>query len=145
MTIRKAVFSVCAVLLLTGTALSQDVPYREGTVWNLTFVRTKAGMGDDYLRSLSGTWKKVMDQAKKDGLIVSYKVLSTSASNRDDFDLILMTEHKNMASLDGLDARMRAIEGKIVGNEDQQRSLMVKRFDVREILGEKLARELIFK
>jgi hypothetical protein len=145
MTIRKAVFSVCAILLLTGTALSQDVPYREGTVWSLTFVRTKAGMGDDYLRSLSGTWKKVMDQAKKDGLIVSYKVLSTSASNRDDYDLILMTEHKNMATLDGLEAKMRVIESKIVGNEDQQRSLMVKRLDVREILGEKLARELILK
>jgi hypothetical protein len=145
MTIRQTVFSICAVLLLTGTALSQDVPYREGTVWSLTFVRTKAGMGDDYLRSLSGTWKKVMDQAKKDGLIVSYKVLSTSASNRDDYDMILMTEHKNMATLDGLDAKMRVIESKIVGNEDQQRSLMVKRLDVREIMGEKLARELILK
>jgi hypothetical protein len=139
-------FLVAALVLgLSGAALSQDAPYSEGSRWELTFVRAKYGMADDYLKSMAGTWKKSMDEAKKQGLVLSYKILEAPANGREDWNLLIMVEFKNMAAFDGLDAKMRAIEAKVIGNEDAQRNLMVKRLDVREIVGNKLATELVLK
>ncbi len=32
-----------------------DAPYTEGPVWNITMVKAKPGMGDEYLKSLAKT------------------------------------------------------------------------------------------
>ncbi len=122
-----------------------DAPYTQGPVWELSFIRIVAGMGDDYLKSLATTWKATMEEAKKQGFILSYKILDANPSGPDDWDLLLMVEFKNWAALDGADARFRAIESKVVGNADQTRSLMTKRLEVRRILGSKLAQELTLK
>jgi len=132
--------------LWAGFAWTQgSAPYTEANVWDLTFVRTKAGLDDDYLRSLAKTWRANMEEAKKQGLILSYKILSAAPADRDDWNLLLMVEYKNMAALDGRTEKFDAIAAKIVGTEEQQREIAIKRFDVREILGGKLARELILK
>ncbi len=122
-----------------------DAPYTEGSVWSISFIRVVPGMGDDYLRSLGTTWKRVMDEAKKQGIILSYKVLDSMASSPDDWDLLLLVEYKNWGALDGLDAKLRAIESKIVGGPEQNRALMTKRLEVRRILGAKNAREIFLK
>ncbi len=129
----------------TPSAGMSDAPYTQGSVWELSFIRLVPGMGDDYLKSLSSTWKATMDEAKKQGLIVSYKILGGEAAGPDDWDLLLMVEFKNYAALDGAEAKFRAIEARIVGNADQTRTLMTKRLEVRRILGGKLTQELILK
>jgi hypothetical protein len=129
----------------TGTAAAQDKPWKDGTVWSVTFVKTKAGMGDIYLRDLATNWKKTMDAAQKEGLIVSYKVLAGSSMGRDDWDLMLMIESKNWASFDNATPKWDAITAKVIGPEDKQQQMMVKRTDVREILGDKNLQEVVFK
>jgi hypothetical protein len=89
--------------------------------------------------------KKLYEEAKKAGLVVSERMLSGSASGRDDFDLILMTEYKNWAALDGLSEKYDAIMLKVIGSEDKQVQTMVKRTEVREIMGDKLMQELHYK
>lgn len=49
-----------------------------------------------------------------------------------------------MAALDGFDDKMRAIGLKLMP-EDQQKAMMIKRVDMREVLGGKLGRELTLK
>jgi hypothetical protein len=56
--------------------------------------------------------------------------------------VLLMTEYKNFGALDGLEAKFDVIMQKIVGSEDKQVQTMVKRGEVREIMGEKLMQEL---
>jgi hypothetical protein len=137
--------ALCAPALLRAQAPPQGRPYTEGSVWDLTMVRTTEGMSDDYLRSLGMTWRRTLDEAKKQGLIVSYKVISTGASGPDDWNLLLMVEYKNWAAFDGLAAKMDPIERSIVGTEDQTRQLMTKRLEIRHILGDKTGQELILK
>ena len=137
--------ALAAIVLAPAYLGGQGRPYTEGSVWELTMVRTTYGMSDDYLRSLGTTWKHTLDEAKKQGLILSYKVLSTNASGPDDWDLLLMVEYKNWAVFDGLRDKMDPIERKVVGTEDQMRQLMTKRLDVRRILGGKTGQELILK
>ena len=120
-------------------------PYTEGSVWELTLVKTKPGMDDDYLRGIAQTFKGVMEEQKKQGLIMDYKVLIGDASNRDDFNILLMTEYKNMAAFDGLREKTDPIMAKVMGGQDAQRQLAVKRLDIREILGTKTMREVTLK
>ncbi|UUZ50874.1 hypothetical protein LP420_15340 [Massilia sp. B-10] len=74
--------------------------------------------------------------------MLSEKILTGASSGRDDFDVLLMTEYKNFAALDGLDAKFDTIMQKVVGSEEKQVQTMVKRTEVREIMGEKLMQEL---
>ena len=120
-------------------------PYTEGPVWEVTLVRTKPGMTDDYLKNLAQAFKATNDEAKKQGVIMDYKIFIGDASNKDDFDILLMTEYKNMAAFDGLRAKMDPIAQKLIGGEDQMRQGSVKRGELREILGTKALREITLK
>lgn len=123
----------------------QDKPYTEGSVWIITMIRVKPGMLDVYLRDVLPLRKQINDEAKKQGLLLSDHVFTGSASRRDDFDVMFMTEFKNFAAFDNASAKFEAIENKIIGAQQKQVELMTKRADVREILGEKTMQELIIK
>lgn len=146
--VRHALHLLLVALLVTGLvrpAAAIDHPYTEGTAWNITFVKTIEGLGEDYLKNLSANWKRMMDEAKKEGLILSYRVFSASAANPQDWDLMLMVETKDMASLDGMDTKFDAIAEKLIGSQEKQREGAIKRNEIRQILGSKMARELILK
>jgi hypothetical protein len=144
------VLLVCFVLGLSNTTFSQDDDvYDEGTVWSLTFVRTGANVADDYLKDLSKTWKAFMDGAVKEGLIVSYKILIGPPANEDDFNIVLMIENKNMASLDPdpeREAKFDAMEEKIKENMKGKYEETVTNYEnLRQIYGTKVMREIFLK
>jgi hypothetical protein len=122
-----------------------NAPYTEGPVWVLTMVKTKTGLGDDYLKSISGTVKPVYDEEKKQKIILDYKILNGDASGSQDFNILIMVQYPNMAALDGLREKMDPIIEKAMGSEDQRRATAVKRLDIREILGTKTMREITLK
>ena len=122
-----------------------DAPYTEGPVWNITMVKAKPGMGDEYLKGLAKTFKTSLEEAKKQNLVVDYKILLGNAATPQDFDILLMVESKNMAALDNARAKFDPITRKLVGTTDQQQAMAVKRLDIREIMGTKLMREITLK
>jgi len=122
-----------------------DAPYTEGPVWNITMVKAKPGMGDEYLKGLAKTFKGSLDEAKKQNLILDYKILLGNAATPQDFDILLMVESKNMAALDNAREKFDPIARKMVGTPDEQRGMAVKRLDIREIMGSKLMREITLK
>jgi hypothetical protein len=140
-----ALCTTLVLMLAAQAGFAQDKPYKEGSVWNVTFVKVKPGMFDVYLRDLSANRKKLMEQAKKEGLILSERMLAGDSAGREDFDLILMVEYKNWAAFDGLSDKFRALAEKMVGSEDKQTQMMVKRTEVREIVGSKNMQEIFFK
>jgi len=129
----------------SAPAPAQDGHYTEGSVWALSLVRTKAGMQDAYLQELAGARRELMAEARRQGLVVSDKILVGTASGRDDFDVLLMIEYRNWAALDGLNARMDAIAAKAMGSVDKQVQVMSRRTDLREVLGDKTMQELSFR
>jgi len=140
-----ALCTLLGLMLAAQTGFGQDKPYKEGSVWTVTFVKVKPGMMDTYLRDLGANRKKLMEQAKKDGLILSERLLSGDATGRDDFDLILMVEYKNWAAFDGLSDKFDALARKMVGSEDKQVQMMTKRTEMREILGTKTMQEIFLR
>ena len=119
--------------------------YSEGAVWVVTMIKTKSGMGDDYLKQLSQTLKPVYDEEKKQKIILDYKILDGDASSPHDFNMLILVQYPNMAAFDGLRDKMDPIIEKVMGSEDQRRVTAVKRLDVREILGTKTMREITLK
>jgi hypothetical protein len=129
-----------------GLARAQsDAPYTEGPVWTITMVKTKAGMTDDYLKTLAKIYKSTNDEMKKQGLIMDYKVLLGNDATPQDFDILIMVEFKNMAAFDGLREKADPIADKILGSEDARRQGAIKRMELREIMGNKLMREVTLK
>ena len=135
-------FSFVAASLCLGQS---DAPYTEGPVWTITMVKTKPGMADDYLKNLAQIYKATADEAKKQGIIMDYKILLGADSTPQDFDILLMQEFKNMAAFDGLRDKTDPIARKLIGSEDVQRQGAIKRMEIREIMGNKLMREITLK
>jgi hypothetical protein len=137
---------LAAIAAFSGLCHAQsDAPYTEGPVWNLTMVRAKYGMGDEYLKGLARSFKGTLDEAKKQNLILDYKILVGDAANPQDYNILLMVESKNMAALDNAREKFDPIARKIEGSPDQQRDTATKRLEIREIMGDKLMREVTLK
>jgi hypothetical protein len=127
------------------STMTSDAPYTEGSVWQITMVRAKAGMGDDYLKGLAKNLKAILEEEKKQGLVLSYKILLGDAAAAGDFNIMNMVEYKNMAALDNLREKTDPIGQKIVGGEQQQREGALKRAEIRDIVGSKTMREITLK
>jgi hypothetical protein len=54
-------------------------------------------------------------------------------------------EFKNMAAMDGMAEKMEVLGAKMMGSEDVRKAGAMKRNEIRDILGGKLAREIILK
>ena len=141
LTASAALFAVWAGLC----SAQSDAPYTEGPVWTITMVKAKPGMTDDYLKNQTKNFKAFNDEAKKQGIIMDYKILLGDASSPHDFDILLMTEFKNMAAFDGMRAKLDPIADKLIGSEDVQRQDAAKRMEIREIIGDKTMREVTLK
>jgi hypothetical protein len=120
-------------------------PYRDGTVWNVSFIRMKPGMDTAYLNYLATDWKRNQEAAKKEGLIVSYKVLATEAHSPTDWNLILMTEVKDLATMEANEDKADALFQRVVGDDQKQMQGYKDRLEIREVMGDRLAREIVLE
>ncbi|MEI7983403.1 MAG: hypothetical protein WCI71_17260 [Bacteroidota bacterium] len=144
----KKLISIVVVIIaisLGTTVYGQDKPYKDGSVWTVSFIKSNANMSASYLKQLKSTWVAVHDEAVKQGLILSYKVLAGASSNPGDFDILLLAEYKNFASMEGQDEKWDAIYKKVVGSEEDQKKLSESRVSMRSIYGEKMFREINYK
>jgi hypothetical protein len=129
-----------------SSALADDSKsYTEGTVTDVTSVRTKPGMFDAYMKWLDTTYKQLMEEEKKAGIIVDYAVYGAVPRSPHDPDVYLTVTFKNMAALDGLDDRLEPIQRKVWATRDAANKADADRESMREILGSQLIRHLSLK
>lgn len=134
----------CALLPLAPTQAAER-SFTEGSVWDISFIRVKPGHEEDYLENLANGWRKIQDEMIKEGVVVSYKIISAPAANPGDWDLMLLIEYKNFAALDTPFEKWDAVARKIEGDEAGKTKGVEMRASVREIFGNKVGRELRFK
>jgi hypothetical protein len=133
------------VLLFALQALAQE-HFTEGPVWRITIVRVKPAQMDAYLTSLRQGTKPLLDEMKRQGLIVDYKVfLKETSESPHDWDLALAVQYKNHAALDGLAAKGEAVRDKILGGKQPAIQLGQKREEIREIISSQLMQEIMLK
>jgi hypothetical protein len=86
-----------------------------------------------------------MEEQKKAGIIVDYRVYSTSPTGPDAPNLYLVTTYANMAAMDGLADKMEPVMQKMFGDEQQRSAAAIDREKMRTQIGSQLIREQILK
>jgi hypothetical protein len=145
---KKMQIAAALVFLLAFCAggFAQDAkPYHDGPVWDLGFIHAKAGMEDRYLRYIASEWKREQEAMKKAGIVLDYKVIVTEAHGPSDFNIILMTEYKDLAAMEASQDKAEQIAMQLAGGEQKMESGYVDRATYREVLGGRLAREVILE
>lgn len=144
---RRLIASLILPVLIVGISVFAQVnrPYHNGSVWNIGFIRMKPGMETAYRNYLAGAWKANQEAAKKDGLILSYKVIEVEGHSPNEFNLMLMTEYKNLATMEANEDKGDALTQKMVGNDEKQMQGYRDRLEIREVMGNRLARELVLE
>jgi hypothetical protein len=138
---------VAVLVLVIGISVIAQVnrPYRNGTVWNIAFIRMKPGMETAYMNYLAGAWKTEQEAQKKEGLILSYKVISVEGHTPGEFNLMLMTEFKDLASMEAGEDKADALAQKVIGNDEKQMQGYRERSEIREVMGNRLGREIVLE
>jgi hypothetical protein len=140
-----ALLGAFAFMALANAAVAADRPYTEGNVVNVSAIRTQPGMFDEYMKYIAGPYKQMMDEQQKAGIIVSWAAYSVMPQGPSDPDLYLITTYKNMAALDGLDAKTDPISEKVFGSMDKSNAAAIDREKIRKLMGDQLMRQLILK
>ena len=140
-------YACLIVLMLAGGGYTQmpSRPYRNGSVWSIAFIHTHAGMGNAYLTYLTTDWKREQEALKQQGMILSYKVLTTEAHGANDWDVMLMTEYKDLATMEANEAKADALTTSHLGGDQKIEQGYRDRSSMRDIVGERLAREIILQ
>lgn len=142
----RKVFVIVGILVLAFSAVvyTQVIrPYHNGSVWSIGFIRVKPGMDAAYMNYLATEWKRNQEALKKEGVIVSYKVLTTEAHGAADFNVMLLTEYKNLASMEANESKAENIAQQVVGNDTKQMQGYKDRLEIREVLQDRIAREIV--
>ena len=135
-----------SLLLAAKSALAQEErSYTEGPVTQVSSIKILPGMFDAYMKYLATTYKGLMEEYKKAGLIVDYAVYATNARKPSEPDLYLTITYKNWATLDGLQDRTEPVSNKVWGSRSGADKASVDRGKMRESLGVEYIQELKLK
>jgi hypothetical protein len=142
----KKFYCLAVFLLLVAPALVAQEHYTEGPVWRVSLIRVKPTHFDEYLTSLRQSSKPLLEEQKRQGVIMDYKIfLKETKHNPEDWDLCLAIEYKNHAAMDGLAAKGEAVRDKILGGKQQGQQLAEKRQEIRETVSSELLQEILLK
>lgn len=146
---KRIMFGMAMLVMAFATMYGQE-HYTEGNLREVSFYRTKPGQFDEYMKYLRANFLPMQEEAKKQGLIVGYSVMLKTPATASDWDVAIVTIHKNFAALDynkGDEDRMNAIMEKQYKTADQnkQQQMMAKRFEMRDYIGTNYIREVTLK
>ena len=142
----KKLCGLSILLLCLAPALFAQEHYTEGPIWRIQLIRVKPTQMDAYLTSLQQSTKPVIEEQKRQGMIVDYKIFLKQTKNTpEDWDICVAIQYKNFAAMDGLAAKGEAVRDKIMGGKQAAQQLGEKRAEIREIISSELLQEVFLK
>jgi ABC-type sugar transport system substrate-binding protein len=143
-TVSLALF-VISLLSAVGAG-AQNPNYNVGPVWRVTYFHIKPAQGDAFWNDVRQHGKPVLDEQKKQGLIVDYKYYTNPVLNQPgDWDVAVAILYPNWAAIDQLAAKGVTIAEKHYGSREAMNDAARKREDIREVVASHLAREVMLK
>ncbi|MBI1766261.1 MAG: hypothetical protein HYR56_33060 [Acidobacteria bacterium] len=129
---------------LTASAFAQTSSHTTpGMVWRVIYVRALPGKADDVLLDMRRNTRPILDEYKKQGLIVDYKFYANSTNDSPgDWDYAYAIGYRNWAALDGLTPKVAAIRLKHYGSAEKEQEANARRTQIGEQFASKLMREV---
>lgn len=142
----KKIYSLAIALFILVPVMVAQEHYTEGPVWRVQLIRVKPNQMDAYLSSLRQSTKPLIEEEKRQGVILDYKIfLKETKAGPEDWDIAVAIEYKNHAAMDGLAAKGEAARDKILGGKQAAQQLGEKRSEIREIISSELMQEIFLK
>jgi len=140
-----------SILLMFASLGSSQEHWTEGPVWSIDLIRTADGHFDDYMKYVRQNLLVINNEAKKQGLILDFKVFVKNPTSPNDWDVALATLYPSYgkaldyskADEEKYDA-ISAAQYK-TADRDKQRSAIAYRLSWRTYLGTDMAREVNLK
>ncbi len=141
------VLSLFLVMLTLNVVTSAQVnrPYHDGSVWVVGVISMKPGMDGAYKNYIATDWKKQQEALKKDGQIISYMVIQTESHSTTDWNMLLLTEYRDLATYEANQDKGDKMLQTLVGNDEKQMQGYRDRLLIREVLGNRLARQIVLE
>ena len=140
-----ATAGVAMTLALAGPAMTQERSYKPGSVWTASRIKILPGQFDNYMDFLDGQWKRIQEFGKKEGVVLSYHVLSVNNARKDEPDLILLIETKDYMTTAQQDAFNNKMNAFLASDDRKQAAASAARGPMREQQGSVEYQELILK
>jgi hypothetical protein len=143
--------AVGIAIALSTPAAAQLKPYKDYTVSdsvsNVSTVKVKENMVEDYLEGIRSTWAASNEVAKKLGHMQDYKVYVSDLPNSGEFNVMLVATFANTSDLAPNKARYEAfMKAWGTRNEASTRTTTTTVYpNLRDITGEYLMREVTFQ
>ena len=125
-----------------------DPPTTAGNVWRVTYFDIMPGKGNDYMTFLRTHSKPILDEQKKQGLILDYKYFSQPVTDGPgDWDVAVIIVYRNYA--EAIDsntergAKFNAISLAHYGTAEARTKAGDLQNELRTVVSSKLAREEI--
>lgn len=147
MSLNTLLTAVAAALCLSLSlpAKAQDSSYTPGSVWFFSNIQVEPGQFEKYVDYLGTNWKKVQELGKKEGIVVSYHVLSVNAQRHGEPDLVLAVEFKDYQSNAQRLAFQKKIEALLASDVRKQDVASGERGVMRKLVGNMELQELVLK
>lgn len=146
----KKLFAFALAVALSAPASAQLKQYTDYTlsdsVSNVSTIKVKENMIEDYLQGIRGTWVASNEVAKRLGQMKDYKVYVSDLANSGEFNVMLVATFANTSDLAPNRARYDAfMKAWGTANEAATRTTTTTVYpNLREITGEYLMREVTF-
>ena len=140
------VLALLVCLFAVAPAFAQNPNYDVGPIWRVNYYHIKPGMGDAFWKDFRENLKPVYDEAKKQGFLVDVKAWYNPVSDSpNDWDVAVAVLYPNWAALDNIDTKTLPIVTKHYGSREAAIEAGKKRSEFRDVVGSKLAREVMPK
>jgi len=135
---------LCATLAAAPLAAQEARAYKEGNVVEISSIKVKPGKFNEYMAYLAGPYRKLMEENKKAGLIVTWAIYGNRARNPQDPDLYLTITYPNWAAFDRVEEAM-AVSARVTGSMATQDKGYADRSTMREVMGSNVLQELVLR
>ncbi len=137
---------VLGSIFLGAAVQAQELPYKAGAVLDVTSIRVHDGKFFEYWNFLEKEFRPLMEESKKQGLILSYHVYGAMARTPQDPNLFLVVAYANYAAFDGLEEKTNVVMKKLFDLSPQKADKEAgERGPLRTIIGDQLLQELEFR
>lgn len=142
---------LAAAMALVSVAATAQEHWTDGPVWECSSYRTNPGQFDTYMKWLRSHALLTTAEAKKQGLIMDYKVFVKPPRDANDYDVLICNLHASFAKALDFD---QADEDKFdaisaahwkTANQDEQTSKSAPRLEMRKYIGTEFVREVTLR
>ncbi|WP_395777618.1 hypothetical protein [Aquidulcibacter sp.] len=145
---RLAAGAALAMALTMGAAapaMAQESSYKPGSVFVASSIEVLPGQFENYMDYLAGRWKTIQEFSKKEGIVLSYRVLRVNHARDGEPTLILLIEYKDYGTIAQKEAFGKKLDAFLAETDRIAETATASRGKMRELKGTMELQELVLK